>query len=41
MGKVCGLRARGMGRVGLLLRADKNGAIEITGRLLIQVAGNW
>ncbi len=38
---VCATRARGMGRVGLTLRAEYAGDIERMGRLLIQVAGNW
>ena len=33
--KVCGLCAHGMGRIGLLLRAEYGGAIEGTWRLLI------
>jgi hypothetical protein len=39
--KRCALRAHGMGRVGLTLRAEYAGDIERMGRLRIQVAGNW
>jgi hypothetical protein len=36
LAKRCALRAHGMGRVGLSLRAEYGGAIEKTGRLLIK-----
>ncbi len=39
--KRCALRAHGMGRMGLLLRAERGGGMERAGRLRIQVAGNW